>query len=184
MAALAIGELVMPSKSMPMNDKVEILQAISGVNETVVALRQDVSHMRTQMEDLSRKVDRIEGDKASRLEIQAIEARLTVGMADVKASGTLALAEYRAQAKIDMDRMDKEKIGTDELSPENISNLFDSLETRVSDIEKEREAYKNLAKGGMTVLQKVIAIAFAVGSGFITSVGFFIHEIIALRNGK
>jgi len=174
----------MPSKSMPMNDKVEILQAISGVNETVVALRQDVSHMRTQMEDLSRKVDRVEGDKASRMEIQAIEARITVAMADVKAAGTLALAEYKAQAKIDLDRMDKEKIGTDELSPENISNLFDSLETRVTEMEKEREAYKNLAKGGMTVMQKVVAIAGAILSGFIASVAFLIHEVLAFRIGK
>lgn len=195
MAAIAISTLgdseTMPSKSMPMNDKVEILQAISGVNETVVALRQDMSHMRTQMEDLSRKVDRIEGDKASRLEIQAIEARLTVGIADVRAAATLALAEYRAQAKIDMDRMDKEKIGTDELSPENIGNLFDSLDKRVelvektaAGLEKERDAYKNKAAGGLTVMQKVGAIAGAIVSGFIAAVAFLIHEFIALRTGK
>jgi uncharacterized coiled-coil protein SlyX len=166
-----------------MDDKVEILQAINGVNETVIGLRQDMVHMRTQMEDLSRKVDRVEGDKASRLEIQAIEARLTVSIADGRASSRLELAEYRAQQKIDLDRMDKEKIGNDELSPENVDNRFDSLDERVDTVEKsvqvieqERDAFKNKASGGWTVMQKVGVVISALIGAF----AFLLHELISM----
>lgn len=149
---------------MPMNDKLEILQAIGGVNETVVALRSDMSYMREKMDELGRKVDRVEELKASRPELTAAENRMAE-----------RLTEYKAQAKLDLDR----KIDVNDFNVASFDALlerFEILEKKTEAVEQKTEGWKNKAEAGWMVLCKVGLVCASI----LGAIAYCISQFIAL----
>ena len=194
MAALAIrnpgGHSSMPRQSMPINDKVEILQAIGGVNETVVGLRSDMSNMRDKLEELGRKVDKVEELKASRPELEAVEARGERALEQSKTQMKIDLDQHRMQSKLDfeqfrvhmglqLDGLRKDKLDKTEISSGTVESILErvgNVESKAATNETRLDGWKNRAEGGWIVLCKVGIVVAAI----ISSIAYAVHEFLAI----
>ena len=157
-----------PRSSMPSDDKYEILRAIGGVDATVAGLRSDISYMREKVDELGRKVDGVDKEKAARSELAAAEARLE-----------RALLDYKIQAKMDLDRVAKFKVDVADLAPGTIDSLLERVGQAESQVEENKQviqSWKDKAQGGWVVFAKIGAVL----SALIASAAFMIHELLDL----
>lgn len=107
----------------------DLKASVSGVNATLAAQGADITYLRQRVDALWNKVDEIDRNKASREDLQNLEVRVE-----------RSLIQTRAQTVVDLDRLDKGKIGHDQFSVDAIDNI--SL--RLDQIEQKVEAVVRL----------------------------------------
>jgi chromosome segregation ATPase len=154
------------------------LEAIGTVRETVTELRSDMSYVKRSVEDLTKKVDRIEEAKASRDDLRQVEVR-----------AERAILETRTQIAKDIEQLNKDKIGVADFSVDS----FDNFNLRLESMEKKidrlvlLEAVVEEHKSKITTFDqlkwKVFGGCVAIG-GVVSIVAWCIHEIGGLFGHK
>ena len=102
----------------------DLKSSVSGVSATLQAQGADLTYLRQRVDALWNKVDEIERSKATREDLQSLEVR--VGQ---------TLLQVRAQTTVDLDRLEKSKIGHDQFSVD----AFDNVALRLEQIESKLE---------------------------------------------
>jgi DNA repair exonuclease SbcCD ATPase subunit len=124
----------------------EIRDALTVVNVAVAGLRSDVAHLSEKLQNLSDKVDRIDEVKAARVDLQAVEVRIEK-----------TIAQMKEQQKMDLGRLDTDKIGHAQFSIDSFENLtlrLDEIERRVEKIDHIDSQLRSLLDQAKTTGQK------------------------------
>lgn len=182
MASFALSQkepLPMPNTSTTNTERIlaasqRNLDAIGAVRDTVTELRTDMGYVKRSVEDLAKKVDRIEEAKASRDDLRQVEIR-----------GERAISETRAQLIKDLQQLDKDKINAADCpvdSFDNFSLRLDSMERKIDRLillETVVEDHKKKIMVFDQIKWKVIGGCVAIGA-VVSLVGWCLHEAASL----
>lgn len=156
------------SNNSPQDDKIEILQAINEVSTTMVGFGKDMSYMRTRIDDLGLKIDRVETSKANSKDLEATERRFERTVAEMREDLSAKFAR---------------KIDRDDFNPAAFDTLGERVEANEDAVEllaSKTKGWEDKAHGGWIVFCKVgLVLSAIMGAG-----AGVVHEVLAIAKGR